>query len=68
MEEKGFYVKNQNLYRDKSNNNISMHSGDWNGSLDDCLPCFIFIDDGFLKNFFRYSFLTKQDFESDLLK
>ncbi|MBM3233986.1 NYN domain-containing protein [Candidatus Pacearchaeota archaeon] len=42
------------IYKSQNNINISMHPGDPQGSPDDCLPCFIFIDDGFLAKLSKY--------------
>ncbi|MBU3913724.1 MAG: NYN domain-containing protein [Nanoarchaeota archaeon] len=54
MNENQDKTENRNVYKSQSSNNISMHPGDPQGSPDDCLPCFVFIDDGFLAKLSKY--------------
>ena len=70
---------NQNIYIPEKAGSNNMLPGDLNGSPDDFLPCFVFIDAGFLSKLSKYFGagrylkydlvkLTKQDFENCQLK
>lgn len=54
MEETNKPDTNGNIYKSEETGNISMHPGDLKRSPDDCLPCFVFIDDGFLAKLSKY--------------
>jgi len=54
MDEKIKINENQNVYKEGNIDNTSMLPGDLKRSPDDCLPCLVFIDDGFLAKLSKY--------------